>query len=66
LDKNGHQCGKVYRNTGSSTGNLGAYLQDVHQIIDEDNENENALKKVKFLLQLKIYLKIFIDILINI
>jgi hypothetical protein len=66
LDKNGNRCGKVYRNTGSSTGNLVAHLRDVHQIIDEDNENENAPKRVKFLLQLKIYLKIFINIFINI
>ncbi|CAG8736935.1 20810_t:CDS:2, partial [Rhizophagus irregularis] len=34
---------KVYRNTGSSTGNLVVHLRDVHQIIDEDNEN--ALKR---------------------
>ncbi|PKB95101.1 hypothetical protein RhiirA5_386229, partial [Rhizophagus irregularis] len=45
LDKNGNRCGKVYQNTGSSTENLVAHLRDVHQIIDENNEN--ALKKLR-------------------
>ncbi|PKY62209.1 hypothetical protein RhiirA4_488306, partial [Rhizophagus irregularis] len=45
LDKNSNRCGKVYQNTGSSTRNLVAHLQDVHQIIDKDNEN--ALKKLR-------------------
>ncbi|RGB23002.1 hypothetical protein C1646_775154 [Rhizophagus diaphanus] len=41
LDKNGKRCDKIYQNTGSSTGNLVAHLQDVHQII----ENENTSKR---------------------
>lgn len=45
LDKDGNRCGKMYRNTGSSTGNLIAHLRDVHQIIDED-ESENNPKRV--------------------
>lgn len=48
LDKDGNRCGQIYRNTGSSTGNLIAHLRDVHQIIDEDNESENNSKRVKF------------------
>ena len=46
LDENGKQCGKVYWNTGSLTGNFIAHLHDVHQIIDENNESENASKRV--------------------
>ena len=38
----------MYRNTGSSTGNLIVHLRDTHQIIDEDNESENKPKKVNF------------------
>ena len=48
LDKEGNQCGQIYRNTGSSTRNLIAHLRDVHRIIDEYNEGEN--KRVNFFL----------------
>ncbi|GBB94565.1 hypothetical protein RclHR1_23800003 [Rhizophagus clarus] len=47
LDDNGKRCGKVYRNTGSSTRNLVAHLRDVYQIVDENNENENASKRLQ-------------------
>ncbi|SRR6266498_1580283 len=60
LDKNGDRCGKVYRNTGSSTGNLIAHLRDFHQIIDEDSEDENMPKKVKYFTEMKFYLNIYI------
>ncbi|PKK59638.1 hypothetical protein RhiirC2_871211 [Rhizophagus irregularis] len=46
LDKDSNRCGKMYRNTRSSTGNLIAHLRDVHQIIDED-ESENNSKRLK-------------------
>ncbi|PKY35941.1 hypothetical protein RhiirB3_457572 [Rhizophagus irregularis] len=46
LGKDSNRCGKMYRNTRSSTGNLIAHLRDVHQIIDED-ESENNSKRLK-------------------
>ncbi|PKC55862.1 hypothetical protein RhiirA1_446717 [Rhizophagus irregularis] len=46
LNKDGNRCGQVYRNTGSSAGNLIAHLRDIHQIIDEDNhDGENNYKR---------------------
>ena len=53
LDKDGNRCGKMYRNTGSSTGNLIAHLRDVHQIIDDDNEDESENNSKRVILMLK-------------
>ncbi|CAG8774214.1 13048_t:CDS:2, partial [Rhizophagus irregularis] len=48
LSKDGNRCGQMYRNTGSSTGNLIAHLRDIHQIIDEDNhDGENNYKRLR-------------------